>query len=452
MGVQRTLDRISTQFYWPGIHNDVSRFCRSCDTCQRTSPKGRNMKVPLDDLPTVDVPFKRIAIDIIGPISPVSDAGKQYILTIVDYATRYPEAVALSKIDTVSVAEAMMEIFSRVGFPEEVLSDRGSQFTSAMMQEVSRMISVHQLTTTPYHPQCNGLVERFNATLKLILKRLCVERPRDWDRYLASVLFAYREVPQESTKYSPFELLYGRNVRGPMQILKQLWLKEQTDEELATTSSYQYVLDLRDRIENTCRIAREELLKANQRYKRYYDRKAKHRQFQSGDQVLLLLPTDHNKLFLACKGPFRVIKRVAKYDYTIDIRGKERTFHINMLKLYISRDDKTSRANMEHSSTALESVCCAIVEEDFNEESLTELFTGDNTETYRDVLINEDLTPEQRREAEELVYEFQDLFTDQPDTTTLEEHKIELVSQDPVRLKLYLMLFERWSKMRSRRC
>ena len=115
-----------------------------------------------------------------------------------DFATRYPEAVALKNITTTTVAEALMSIFARVGVPEEGLSDRGTQLTSDMMKEVGRLLSLKQLTTTPYHPQCNGLVERFNATLKSMLKRMCSERPRDWDRYIDALLFAYREAPQES--------------------------------------------------------------------------------------------------------------------------------------------------------------------------------------------------------------------------------------------------------------
>ena len=438
LGVQRTIDKITTQFYWPGIQGDVSRFCRSCDMCQRTLPKGRTAKAPLDDLPSVDVPFKRIAVDIVGPIVPMSESGKRYILTIVDYATRYPEAVALTRIDTVTVAEAMLEVFSRVGFPEEILSDRGSQFTSSMMQELTRLISIQQLTTSPYHPMCNGLVERFNGTLKLILKRLCGERPRDWDRYLPAVLFAYREVPQESTRFSPFELLYGRNVRGPMNILKQIWLKE--DNEDAPVNTYQYVLELRQKIESTCEMAREALLKANQRYRKYYDRKAKPRSLNPGDQVLLLLPTDNNKLLLAWKGPFKVLHKVAKYDYSIEIKGQPRTFHINMLKRYISRDEKCRNQEEEISScsTILEIVSSAIVEEeDLEEESLTELFTAKSKETYKDVHIGDELTPEQRRQAEELIFEFQDIFTEQPKTSTIEEHKIELTSQEPIRQKPY---------------
>ena len=86
-----------------------------------------------------------------------------------------------------------------------MLTDQGSQFTSEVMKQVSKLLSVHQLTTTPYHPMCNGLVERFNGTLKQMLRRMCAERPRDWDRYINPLLFAVREAPQESLGFSPFE-------------------------------------------------------------------------------------------------------------------------------------------------------------------------------------------------------------------------------------------------------
>ncbi|ROT64664.1 putative uncharacterized protein K02A2.6-like [Penaeus vannamei] len=171
----KTKDRVMEKFFWPGITKDIERYCKSCDVCQRTVDK---------------------AVDIVGPIEPRSSDGSRYILTVVDFATRYPEAVALQNIDTASVAEALVNIFSRVGIPREVLSDRGTQFTSAMMQEV------------------------------------------------------YREVPQASTKFSPFELVYGHAVRGPMTLLRELFDGEVKEPE--TRSSYEYVISLRERLEDTC--------------------------------------------------------------------------------------------------------------------------------------------------------------------------------------------------------
>ena len=126
----------------------------------------------------------------IGPLKPVTYNKNRYILTLVDYATRYPEAVPLASIDTETVAEALVSIFSRVGIPNEVLTDMGTQYTSAVMKEVSRLLSFKQLVTTPYHPICNGLVERFNQTIKKMLMRMCAERPKDWDKYIDPLLFA----------------------------------------------------------------------------------------------------------------------------------------------------------------------------------------------------------------------------------------------------------------------
>ena len=119
-----------------------------------------------------DIPFKRVAVDIVGPIEPRSDQNNRYILTMIDYATQFPEAVPLPGVESERVAEALVQIFSREGIPKKMLADCGSQFTAEVMQEVSRLLSLQQLTTTPYRPMCNGLVERFHATLKQMLRRI----------------------------------------------------------------------------------------------------------------------------------------------------------------------------------------------------------------------------------------------------------------------------------------
>ena len=129
-------------------------------------------------MPLIDRPFRRVAVDLVGPISPPSEKGHRYILTLVDYATKYPEAVPLT------VAEALMDMYSRLGIPKEVLSDLGTRFVSKCMEEVSKLLSIKRLTTTPYHPICNGLVERFNGTLKKMLRLLCNKQPRQWHSFV----------------------------------------------------------------------------------------------------------------------------------------------------------------------------------------------------------------------------------------------------------------------------
>ncbi|XP_075744075.1 uncharacterized protein LOC142802884 [Rhipicephalus microplus] len=123
-GVRCTTDRILGDFYWPGMHEEIRRFVKSCDVCQRTTLKGKVGVAPLGNMPPIRIPFQRVAIDLIGPLSPRSDKGNRYVLTLIDFATRYPDAVALPRIDAVSIAEALLEIFSRGGLLREVVTDQ----------------------------------------------------------------------------------------------------------------------------------------------------------------------------------------------------------------------------------------------------------------------------------------------------------------------------------------
>ena len=137
--------------------------------------KGSVLKMPPEKMPLIDMPFKRVAIDLFGLISPPGEEGHQYILILVEYVTRCSEAVPLKNIGTETVAEVLVDILSRLGIPEEILRNLGTQFVSDSMKEVARLLSIKQLTTTPYHPMCNGPTEKFNGTLKITPKRLCSE-------------------------------------------------------------------------------------------------------------------------------------------------------------------------------------------------------------------------------------------------------------------------------------
>jgi len=363
----------------------------------------------------------------------------------VDYATRYPEAVALKKT-TIAIAEALVSIFARVGVPDEILSDKGTQLTSELMKEVGRLLSVKQLTTTPYHPQCNGLVERFNGTLKTMLKRMCSERPQDWDQYLDALLFAYREAPQESLDFAPFEMLYGRSVKGPLQILRQLWTRKQSDPEVRTT--YQYVVDLRNRLEETWEMAHEEMKKQQGIQKRQFDSRAKDRTFKHGDLVLILLPTSDNKLLMQWKGPFKVLERVDGLHYRIQVGRKQKIFHANMLKQYFSADsgepedvlDPTEQEEVPKDTTEAMKVQAVLFERVENSEDQgaeLETLNSLQKETVKDVKINPELSEAQQAEVRTLLEQYANIFTDVPSVTNATEHVIELTTAEPIKGKDY---------------
>ena len=454
MGKTKTLDRIKATFFWPGMGKDVELFTRSCDVCQRTTDKGRVKPAPLTPLPVISEPFERVAVDIVGPFMPRSSEGYKYILTIVDFSTRWPEAVALKNIEAPTVAEALVEVFCRVGIPRQVLSDRGSQFTSAMMDEVLRLLAVKGLRTTPYHPQCNGLCERFNGTLKKMLRRMAAEQPKEWPRFVAPLLFAYREAPQQSLKFSPFELVYGRRARGPLQVLRELWEGEE-EEEGETKSTYGYVLDLAERLEATCKVAREELTKAQEVQKSYFDRRAKLRVFNAGEKCLILLPTSYNKLLAQWKGPFTVKERVSPVNYLVDVNGRTKRFHINMLKKYYTQDVVAGVQDKLHRRTQEQMQCLRLVTKTFAENHekcvcsatvISDPQEGEcgpvtpvtsQEETHRDVQVGPELAGRDWLEVKKLLGKYGDIFSDRPKIANVPPHEIELTNHVPVRVKPY---------------
>jgi len=122
-------------------------------------------------MPLVSEPFAEVAIDIIGPLPVYQESGNRFILTVLDLCTHYPEANPLKQHTAANVAQALGTVFSRFGFPQEILSDQGSDFMSELMQVFLNEFSAHHIRTSPYHPQSNGARERFNGTLKGTLRR-----------------------------------------------------------------------------------------------------------------------------------------------------------------------------------------------------------------------------------------------------------------------------------------
>ncbi|XP_037789363.1 uncharacterized protein LOC119584788 [Penaeus monodon] len=457
MGAAKTLARIQTTMFWPGMGAEILRLARSCDICQKTTDKGRNTAAPLQPLPVISEPFSRVAVDIVGPITPCADDKSKYILTIVDFATRWPEAVALKNIEAATVAEALFGVFCRIGIPREVLSDRGTQFTSGMMEETKKLLSVKGMRTTPYHPEGNGLCERFNGTLKKMLKRMAADQPREWPRLLAPLLFAYREAPQSSLKFSPFELVYGRPVRGPLQVLRELW--DNTEDDPVITSSYQYVLDLNERLHSTCELAKEELLKSQVTQKSYYDRKAKLRTLDEGDQCLILLPTSTNKLLAQWSGPYIILKRVSDVNYIVGIGHEKKLFHINMIKKYYPRSSPVSqpscttrqqrgdnrrpvnvrrRSSPDSGVDNLKPFGCAatVIPED---SGFCQPWTPetDSREGPESIIINPKLEDHHKADLREIIQKYPEIFSDQPRVAKVEEHRIILRNKVPVRTKPY---------------
>lgn len=437
---RKTEQKIKSQFHWPQMSTDIRNFCRSCDKCQRVAPKGAVKRVPLMKMPILTEPFSRVAVDLVGPLSPPSSDGHRYILTLIDIATGFPEAVPLKTIDSIAVSEALMHIFSRVGIPKEILSDRGAQFTSALMGEIHKMAGLKPLFTTPYHPMCNGRIERIHSTMKACLKKLCSTKPKEWHRYLVPTMFALREMPSDRTGFSAFELLYGRQVRGPIAVLRDLWENKSLNEDNRT--QYQYVIELRSKLEECAKIAAENSNISATKYKQYFDLKSQNRQFSPGDEVLLLLPDSSNKLLMAWKGPAKVLERRNRVDYLIELDGKQKLYHANLLKKYYTRG---SIARIEGHSPQHPLDCEALTltknlpvihqqTEENNEQEEIYTIEPDIKETPT---IGKDLSASQEKDVETLIEKYKDVLSPIPGCTNAVTHDIILQTNKPIRAKVY---------------
>ena len=423
LGKDKTRQRVAQQFFWPTLCKDVEEFCRCCPQCQKSGHK-KVPKAPLVPLPIVATPFQKIAMDIVGPL-PRSRSGNRYVLVICDYATRYPEAILVRSIDAENIAEELIKLFARVGIPQSILTDQGSNFTSKLLMELYRLLRVQGIRTSPYHPQTDGLVERFNQTLKLMLRKVIDKEGKDWDKLLPYVLFAYREVPQASTGFSPFELLYGRSVRGPLSVLKESWQAAESQD----VSVVSYILDIREKLQQMSKLVEQNLTKAQMDQKYWYDKNARHREFQPGDQVLVLLPTSTSKLLAQWQGPYEVVKRIGEVDYLIDMhdrRRKRRVFHVNMLKLFhcLTENTEISLWVEEQSGES---------DNDMLEDTVpawTEQQSGQPT-------IGSQLRSNQQSQLQQLLEEFTDVLQSKPGRTSLVEHFIDTGNASPIRRPPY---------------
>ena len=265
-GVHKTYEKIRERYWWKGMFKDCEHWCKSCIDCQtKKTPRNRH-KAPLLSIP-VESAFERVSVDALGPFRP-THSGNKYIIVFTDYLTKWVEAFPVESIAAPVVARLLVdEIISRHGAPRVLLSDRGSNFLSNLVKEVCTLFRIRKVNTTAYHPQCDGLVERFNSTIATTLSMFVSRDQKDWDIHIPSVLFAYRVSISESTGDSPFFLLFGRSPRLPSDTS----LIAPTDLSSSIAEHQKRIVQQIERAQN---LARENNQRAQQKMKAYYDKTA----------------------------------------------------------------------------------------------------------------------------------------------------------------------------------
>ena len=199
------------------------------------------------------------------------------------------------------------------------------------MAQLYDQLGITKIKTSVYHPEANELVQRFNGTLKVMPRKFVRERVHNWDKYLPYLLFAYREVSCQSTGYSPFELLYGRLVRGPLAVIKETWLEKEPSEK----SIVSHVLEIRRRLTTMQQTVQEHMKSTQETHKSLCDVQSSRRRLEVGEKALVLLPTPESKLEVSWQGPYTVTKVLndgLNYELDTGTTHKQcRTYRLNLL-------------------------------------------------------------------------------------------------------------------------
>ena len=277
---------LNRSWWWEGMYKDSVNYCKSCPQCCIVMGGGRPGKPPLQPIP-VSRPFQILGIDVMD--LPKTQQGNKHVLVIQDYLSKWPWVFPIPDQKTVRIVYIVVkEIIPVCGVPEALLSDRGTNLLSYLMKDICQLLEIKKLNTTAYHPQCDGLTERFNRTLKTMLRKHADQHGTQWDQYLHGVLWAYRNTPHESTGEKPSFLLYGWDCRYPAEAA---FLPEiQVD----PTDLNEYRQQLIKVLTQARELAVQQIQAAQQKYKKQYDRYTSTEEYREGDWILIRFPSDES--------------------------------------------------------------------------------------------------------------------------------------------------------------
>lgn len=344
-GMSKTSKRIEETFWWKGLREDVIRYISSCHQCQLFKPlpgKPTGHLRPIVPNGYMDM----IAVDFVGPL-PVSQSGNRFIVVCIEYLSKFATVKAMSTIDAKATALFLVEnVFCVHGLPNQILTDQGNQFKSNLIRELLQCLKIKQLQSAPYHPECNGLVERLNGTLTRSLKKYVYENPKSWDEFITLITFSYNNSVQASIGYSFFEVANGRKA-------KVFEVNSENNED--TTSDVVRNLKARiKQIEEEVQL-RDEFAKENQQ--EVFNKHHTDRRFKQGDMVMLRRQTfdsgSAKKFATKFIGPYEVVSTLNEgRNVEIKIHGKLKIQSTKNIKLYNKREDQPAdRSQIETSAS-----------------------------------------------------------------------------------------------------
>ncbi len=332
------------------------------------------------------------------------------------------------------MVKELVKFFTTFGLPRVVQTDQGTNFTSKIFAQVLHELGIKHQTSSAYHPESQGCLERFHQTLKSMIRAYCVQTGKDWAEGLPFLVFAARDSVQESLGFSPAELVFGHTVRGPLKLLHEQLLAK----EMSNIPLLDYVSAFRERLHIAGEVARAHLATTQSKLKHRYDKRSVKRDFQVGESVLALLPVPSSVFSAKFSGPYVVERKISETDYIIqtpDRRRKTRVCHINMLKRYLKSEAKPALPTLLV-STSVDLENC--VEVEIEPEDVISSSRLQNSEILKSLpsFLNH-LSGKEYTDVCALIQLFPSLFKDVPGRTSVLQHDVDVGDAHPIKQHPY---------------
>ena len=310
LGIEKTTDKILKSYFWPNMIKDIMNYVQTCETCNRK--KLQKEKRPMLDMPMPSAPMEIVGIDTCGPF-PLSDDGNKYVCTIVDHFSGWPEAWAIPDKTANTIARIILDEFiPRHGCPRTIISDQGTEYCNSLLDIVHKELRIGRIHTSSYHPQSNGKTERFHRSMNDMIQKQISENQNQWDLVLQSCLGAYRMSKNESTKHTPYFVMYGRDPVMPVDTLLQPRSKYFGED---------YVPLAFERLHDAYSEVVQNMQQAREHNKNYIAKTAQSSDFKPGDLVYYFDPSvqpgNSTKLTLRWKNYYRVVSKLGEENYCI---------------------------------------------------------------------------------------------------------------------------------------
>ncbi len=308
-GIKSSRHLVKSRYFWPNMNTDIAKWVKSCLACQRAKVF-RHTKTPYGEFKITESRFEHIHLDLVGPLPPSENC--IFLLTIIDRFTRWPEAYPLTDSRTPTVIKAFLDYISRFGIPLQITTDQGSQFESNLFGELNKLLGSQRIRTTGYHPQSNGLVERFHRHLKSAL--FARQNTTNWCSELPFVLLGIRTSIKTDFGCTPADLVYGQTLRIPGEFVKP------TPEEKVTQTSLVGQLKnlMQNMIPNPTRISKQSNVFVS-------------KDFLDCEHVFVRIDKVKTGLTPPYEGPYKVLKKLRKH-FVIDMKGKNTSISLDRLK------------------------------------------------------------------------------------------------------------------------